>query len=579
MVNSDDRKENDEERLSILKRRITRREALSKVATTATVVGVAVVAGAGGVLAGQSLAPTRIETKTVTETQTVAPVTLGATPAERAVNAVKQLRASGKIPEGTKMRWLLVDFASNNIIPKEGTERVGVQKAINIAKKWEGLTGIPLEVDILLDLELYDKAISEGITKAGTWDFMSQRIDFLYDFIGADTIIPLGAFEKTYNPELNSGPCPLYKPFERSYRDAAGELWGFPGCGDWFSYYNRRDIVTDPKVQAAFEKQFGYPLPVDGPTLWDQVYDMAVFFDGYKGPQQLLPDGTTPTLRGGYFFRDNWFSNIEFRIRFLELGGLLFDKNKNVTIDSSAARKALEDMKKFTPFQSKDALKISWRQMMPDYSVKKVFQTISWASISQWPGPIGGQGYGVYHVPGYVTNGKLIRTTIVFDQTSYVVAKWGKTTQKVPELPYLLGQWLTDPEIYTESLANPGAISDHARTCQSSDSRMIRTFAAVWPPNPDIEPGRRGAMEAFDIIIPTAVMPFRLQGLKEIQDNWGTQMNAYFTDLQDVDTTVKNMQKGAEAVIDRVGRDKQFERWQWVVQNFPVSLKELHGIT
>ncbi len=584
MVNSDDRNEDDdEERLSILKRRITRREALSKVATTATVVGVAVVAGAGGVLAGQSLAPTKIETKTVTETATVAPTPLGATPAERAVNAVKQLRASGKIPEGTKMRWLLVAFAKNNILPTEGSERIGVQKAINMRKKWEDLTGIPLEIDTLNDLELYGKGIAEGITKAGTWDLMSQRIDFLYDFIGADAIIPLGAFEKKYQPELNTGPCPYYPVFEQSLRDPSGELWGFALCGDWFNYYNRRDIVTDPKIQDAFEKQFAYPLPVEGPALWSQVRDMAEFMDGYTGPQQALKDKANPPLRGGYFFRDTWFSNIEFYIRFYELGGLIFDKNKNVTIDSKAARTAIEDMKALVPFQSRDALTSSWPTMFPDYGGKKVFQTISWASLSQFQGnsPAAKDGgFGVYHIPGYVNpaNGKLIRVTVLFDQTSYVVAKWGKTTQKVPELPYLLGQWLADPEIYTESLANPGSISDHARTCQAYDLRMIRTFTAVWPPNPDIEPGRRGAMEAFDITIPLSVQPLRLQGLKEIQDLFGTQMNAYFTDIQDLDTTVKNMQKGFETVVDRFGRDKQFERYQWIVNNFPAPLKELHGI-
>ncbi len=584
MVNSDDRKEEkNEESLGILKRRITRREALSKVGTAATVAGVAVVAGVGGGLVGQSLAPTKTVTSIVKETVTAQPVSLGATPAERAVNAVKQLTDAGKIPAGTRMRWLLVAFAKNNILPEAGTERPGVQKAINIAKKWEDATGVGLDVDILNDLELYAKAISEGVTRAGTWDFMSQRIDFLYDFIGADAIIPLGDFEKRYNPELNTGSCPLFPVFELSYRDRSGQLWGFPGCGDWFSYYNRRDIVTDPKIQEAFEKQYGYPLPVDGPTLWDQVLDMARFFDGYKGSQQTLKDGTTQTLRGGYFFRDNWFSNIEFKVRFHQLGGLLFDNNKNVTIDGPIAKKAIEDMKPFTQLQSKDAFTISWPQMFPDYGAKKVFQTISWASVAQFAaqGEVGGQGFGVYHIPGYVTNGKLIRVTTLFDQTSYVVGKWGKTTQKVPELPYLLGQYLTDPEIYTESLANPGSISDHARTCQSKDIRMIRTFAAVWPPNPDIEPGRRGAMEAFDVTIPLSMPPLQIQGLKELQDLFGTNMNAYFTDIQDLDTTVKKMQEGADAIIDRPalgGRDKQFERFQYWLTILPAPLKQLHGI-
>ncbi len=589
MVNSDDRKdEKDEEFLHILKRRITRREALSKVGTAATVAGVAVVAGVGGVLAGQSLAPTKTITSTFTKTETAAAVTLGATPAERAVNAVKQLRAEGKIPAGTKLRLLQVGFAKNNLDPEPGSERPDVlskepyliQKAISIKQKWVDLTGIPLEYDIVNDLELYSKGISEGITKAGTWDLMSQRIDFLYDFIGGDVIIPIGEFEKKYQGDLRSGPCAPYPVFISAYETADGELWGFPLCGDWFTYFNRRDIVTDPEVQEAFERAVGYPLPLDGPTLWDQVLDMARFFDDYKGPQQSV-EGITATLRGGYFFRDNWFSNIEFYIRFYQQGGLIFDRNKNVTINGPIARKALEDMKALVPYQSNDAFLSSWPTMYPDYGAKKVFQTISWASLPQFQGTSPAaidRGFGAYHIPGYVTNGKLIRTTVVMDQTSYVVAKWGKTTQQVPELPYLLGQFLADPEISTQMLANPGSISDHFRTCHATDERLIRTFTSAWPPSPGIEPGRRGAMEAFDIDIRVAVLPLRLQGLKEIQDLWGTQMNAYFTNIQDVDTTLGAMQRGFEAIVDRFGRDKQFERYQWIVNNFPGPLKELHGI-
>jgi hypothetical protein len=410
MVDSD----GTDKQAGLLKRKITRREALSTAAAAGAIVGVAVVAGAGGYLAaprgGGAAATTVTQTATATATQTVtagggaaqtvtqtvtqtAPASsvavLGATPAERAVNAIKALQAAGKIPAGAKMRYLDAAFRGGNMTPKAGTTRkdpftgAKVQDAINMLDKWNSLTGIPIELDLLNDLELYDKAITEATTKAGTWDFMGQRIDFLVDFINSGVALDLTAFEAKYDPEVRTGNCPVTPVFAQGYYTADGKYWGFPGCGDWFSYYWRYDLTTNPKIQDAFEKQAGYPMPQLGPDTWDQVLDLAKFFDGYKGPEQGLPDGTTSTLRGAYFFRDVWFSNIEFRIRFLELGGLLFDSNKNVTLDNQITRKALTDMKALVPYQAKDAFTSSWPTMFPNYANKQVFQTISWASVAQ----------------------------------------------------------------------------------------------------------------------------------------------------------------------------------------------------
>ncbi len=602
--------DNADKEAAILRRRITRRQALSTAAAAGAVVGVAIVAGAGGYLAGGSGGAGKIttETSTVTNTATVtAPggggttvtttitqagsaisaVSLGATPAERAINGIKALQAAGQIPAGAKIKFLEAAFRAGNLTPKAGTSRTDpytgkvIQNATNMLDKWAGLTGIPVELDLLNDLQLYDKAISEATTKAGTWDFLGQRIDFLTDFINAGVALDLTAFEAKYVPEIRTGNCPVTPVFAQGYYTSDGKFWGFPGCGDWFSYYNRRDLVTNPKLQNQFETQIGYPLPVQGPDTWDQVLDMAKFFDMYKGTEQSLPDGTTSTLRGSYFFRDPWFSNIEFRIRFLELGGLLFDANKNVTLDNQITRKALTDMKALVPYQAKEAFTSSWPTMFPNYANKQVFQTISWASVAQFAasGPVGGQGFGVYQTPGYVNNNKLIRVTVLYDQTSYIIEKYGQLTSKAPDVPYLFGQWLTDPEISTEELANPGAISDYFRTCHGQDERMIGTFFAVWPPNPGIEPGRRGAAEAFDVQFQSLVGTWQLAGLHELQDLWGTQMNAYFTDVQDIDTTVKNMQTGTDAVMDRLGRDAQAARWQYVMQTFPAALKQLHGIS
>ena len=632
MSSTDDKKEE-----SILKEKISRRRALStggKVAA-GVVVG-AVVAGAGGYFAGTASAPgaapvteTRTETapaqtltQTRTTTQTVgagatatiteaggtvtrtatAPartVTVtqaamgveGATPAERAINAISQMRAEGKIPDGTRLKFMEVAFRGGNITPAAGSVRTWrdetVQGAINMLDLWESQTGIPVDMDLINDLELYEKAISEGVTRIGTWDIMSQRMDFLHDFIGADVVLPLRKFFDLYNPEFDNGPCPLIENAGWAYKTQDGEVYGFPGCADWFSLVLRRDLITNPKFQDRYETEFGEAMPVDDVPLWSQVQNLAELFDGEKGlAKDLLEEVENPELRGAYYFRDAWFSNIEFYIRFYEMGGLYMNEQGDVTLNvtnkfgRNALKVALEEMKALVPYQTTEAFVSSWQTMYPDYSAKKVFSTITWASLNQFAalGPVGAEGLGVYHIPGYVTDGHLIRSTINYDQTSYVINKHGKLTKTIPEIPFLFMQWLVDPEISIVQLANPGAISDGYRTCHFTDDRMIKTFDAVWPPGPAQELGRRGASEIFELDLKNSVPPLQLKGLKEIQDLQGSEMNAYFTDVRDLDTVANNIQEGVQTIIDRNGRDVNIALHEYLKTGFPTSLKTLHGI-
>src|SRR2546428_490167 len=76
-----------------------------------------------------------------------------------------------------------------------------IQASINMLTKWEDLTGIPVEIDLLNDLQLYDKALSEATTKAGTWDFLGQRIDFLVDCRSPDVARGRAGIKSKYPPD------------------------------------------------------------------------------------------------------------------------------------------------------------------------------------------------------------------------------------------------------------------------------------------------------------------------------------------------------------------------------------------
>ena len=70
--------------------------------------------------------------------------------------------------------------------------------------------------------------------------------------------------------------------------DAIRQLYTWDGKGygvlndaDGQVLYYRRDILSDPGWQAEFKEAVGYDLPVP-PKTWQQVLDIARFFDGKK---------------------------------------------------------------------------------------------------------------------------------------------------------------------------------------------------------------------------------------------------------------------------------------------------------
>ena len=58
-----------------------------------------------------------------------------------------------------------------------------------------------------------------------------------------------------------------------------GKGYGVLNDADGQVLYYRRDVLTDAKWQAAFKERHGYDLPVP-PATWQQVQDIAGFFDG-----------------------------------------------------------------------------------------------------------------------------------------------------------------------------------------------------------------------------------------------------------------------------------------------------------
>ena len=89
------------------------------------------------------------------------------------------------------------------------------------------------------------------------------------------------------NPELDIEPfSSLVTSTYQVYPDGSGQRWGFPQMPDTQGVFLRLDMLEDPANQAAFEAEYGKPLP----TTYEEYEEiMNIYREG--GVREVLQNG------------------------------------------------------------------------------------------------------------------------------------------------------------------------------------------------------------------------------------------------------------------------------------------------
>lgn len=84
------------------------------------------------------------------------------------------------------------------------------------------------------------------------------------------------------------------KTYNKLLCEWEGKVYAFVQDGDAAILYYRKDVLNDPEKQEKFKAKYGYELP-SPPKIWDQIIDVAEFFDGWgwdNDGKNLLNPGT-----------------------------------------------------------------------------------------------------------------------------------------------------------------------------------------------------------------------------------------------------------------------------------------------
>ncbi|MBE7556107.1 MAG: extracellular solute-binding protein [Anaerolineales bacterium] len=161
-----------------------------------------------------------------------------------------------------------------------------------LAPAFEKETGIKVEFEVTSWDQMYDKPIKDMQANTGIYDFIYIEQDIIYSYLAQNFLVDLTQMLNE-KPELKSPDFDVanFTSFIDNFKDANGDVYGVPMEAFVKIQLYRKDLYSNPDIQAAFKEQYGYDLAPA--TTFQQYEDIAAFFTQYGKDNNMELWGTT----------------------------------------------------------------------------------------------------------------------------------------------------------------------------------------------------------------------------------------------------------------------------------------------
>jgi len=179
--------------------------------------------------------------------------------------------------------------AGNCPFPGQKVTVIATKSAISVAllevkDEFEAATGAQLEIVRAPGVEHFPTIISDMTNRVGKYDASLAGAWWLGDMVAGGHLL---SYDKFYDdPRFPKWNIDDVLPGPRGLLSYGGKKYMVAYDHDGQVMYYRRDLLNDPRHQAAFRQKYGYPLGV--PQTWAQLRDAAEYFTGLD----LNGDGT-----------------------------------------------------------------------------------------------------------------------------------------------------------------------------------------------------------------------------------------------------------------------------------------------
>lgn len=336
---------------------------------------------------------------------------------------------------------------------------------------WEKETGFKVKVIEVSTAEMFTKILQEHRAGSGAYDALNVIPSWMPDLVRAGALEPLDAYvdKYGYREELKE-IAPVYRDNQMTVGD---KIYGLPDDGDVFVLYYRKDILGDPKIQAAYKAKYGADLPVP-PKTWAELDQVAA----------LITDVTGGKPYGAAFFRDPPYAQQMFQERFRNEGGRFFDgATMKATINSPAGVKVFKDWLDENKFMPKGVEAWGFVENLAAFLKGDSAMTISWPPYGRWAAGYGTDEKALAWVPKSTVAGKVgyAMTPGGHPQLASGFSLSVSANSKKKEAAYLFIQWLNSKEISLERVQLPYALRDPFRDSHFASAE----YRSRWPEAPE----------------------------------------------------------------------------------------------
>lgn len=335
---------------------------------------------------------------------------------------------------------------------------------------WERLTGIKVKVIEVPTAEMFTKILQEHRAGTGAYDALNVIPAWMPDLVRAGALEPLDALvdKHGYREELKE-IAPVYRDNQMTVN---GKIYGFPDDGDVFVMYYRTDVLTDPKIQAAYKQKHGTDLPVP-PKTWKE-FDQAA---------ALITEVTGGKPYGAAFFRDAPYAQFMFQERFRNEGGRFFDANSmKATINTPPGVKVFTDWLAENKAMPRGVETWGFVENLAAFLKGDTAMTISWPPYGRWAAGYGTDQQALAWVPKSQVAG-MVGYSMPPGGHPQLAAGFSlsvSASSKRKEAAYLFIQWLNSKDISLQRVQLPYALRDPFRDSHFASEE----YKKRWPQAP-----------------------------------------------------------------------------------------------
>ncbi len=405
---------------------------------------------------------------------------------------------------------------------------------------WEKGTGIKVKVIEVPVAEMFTKILQEHRAGTGAYDALNVIPSWMPDLVRAGALEDLDPYvdKYGYRDELNA-IAPVYRDNQMT---VDGKIYGFPDDGDVFIMYYRKDILGDPKIQAAYKEKYGTDLPVP-PKTWLEFDQVG----------SLITEVTGGKPYGAAFFREQAYGNFMFQERFRAEGGKFFDADTmKATINSPEGVKVLNDWVAENKWMPAGVETWGFVENLAAFLNGDTAMTVSWPPYGRWAAGYGTDEEALSWVPKSKVAGKVGYALPPggHPQLAAGFALSVSSDSKNKDAAYLFIQWLNSAEISLERVQLPYALRDPFRDNHFASEE----YKKLWPEAPEyLAALQAGAVSGLlDLSI---IQTDRYEeGLRQaISRLWGGD---------DPQTILDETAASWDQVTDKIGIDKQKAAYQ-----------------